>query len=316
MALNVFPNDAADELREYAEKASWHCAEVRFGTKGKADAAKIEAEQHFDSFKEKLDGILTGKSCNDLKWMLWNCAWNTANTRKGYDGDASKDKERVKEHYQNVVKGGEVSERLATNVREMGWGAAWYAANTIVGYKDDAVRDKANLEVYFSKIHGEVNLVAMNFIMDQAKILSQKPKVVAKETLINKGDIQQTMAFKFSVTEGKTNSTTHNIGFSYSIETSFSAGFFGFEESKYELSFAFSRDHTFAESTTTGVTKLYEFPLTVPAHSTYVAKGMVHETKMDVPYEPLFDFGGQQRSIKGIWKGVAVSEASYEVDKK
>jgi len=31
MALNVFPNDAADELREYAEKASWYCAEVRFG---------------------------------------------------------------------------------------------------------------------------------------------------------------------------------------------------------------------------------------------------------------------------------------------
>jgi len=52
--------------------------------------------------------------------MPSNCAWNTANTRKGYDGDASQDKERVKEHYQNVVKGGEVSERLATNVREMG----------------------------------------------------------------------------------------------------------------------------------------------------------------------------------------------------
>ena len=35
---------------------------------------------------------------------------------------------------------------------------------------------------------------------------------------------------------------------------------------------------------------------------------------MDVPYELVFDFGGAQRSIKGIWKGAAVSEATFEVN--
>lgn len=314
MALNIFPIDVADEIKSYAEKASSNCAKERFGSKGEADAAQIEAEQHYDQFKEKSEGLLSNQSRENIKLMLWREAWYTANTRKGYDGDANNDKQAIEEHYQRVISAGEVSTTLLTNVKEMGWGAAWFAANTSVGYDDDAVRDKANLEAYFAKIHGEVNLVAMNFFMDEAKILSQKPNVVAEQTLVNNGDIQQSMAFKFSVTEGRTTSASHKIGFSYGIKTSFSAGFVGFAESKYELSFNFSHDHTFSESTNTGTTKSYEFPLSVPARTTYKAKGMVHEANMDVPYELVFDFNGARRSVRGIWKGVAVSSATYRID--
>ena len=66
----------------------------------------------------------------------------------------------------------------------------------------------------------------MNFLIDQADILSQEPKVVAEQTLINKGKVQQKMASKFSVTEGKTHSTSHNISFTYGIKVGFSAGSF------------------------------------------------------------------------------------------
>lgn len=313
MGLDLFPKDIADELKGLAEKASFSCAEERFGSQGKADAAKIEAGQHFDNFKEKSEGLLLKASCDDISGIFWYEAWYTANTRKGYKSDANRDKATVEQHGKNLIQRGEVSEALATNLIEMGWAAAWYAANTAVGYDDDAVRDSANLALYFSKIQGEVNLIAMNFFMDQANILSQQPKVVAEQTLINQGDVQQTMAFKFSVTEGKTRSTSHNISFTYGIKVGFSAGFFEFAESKYEASFSFSHGHTFAESISTGITKLYEFPLAVPPGSTYVAKAVVHEAQMDVPYELVFDFGGAQKSFRGIWKGVAVSSATYEV---
>lgn len=315
MALNIFPSDVANELKSYAETASSHCAKARFGKKGEADAAKIKAEQHYDNFKEKSEGLLSDTSCENIKWMLWRAAWYTANTRKGYKGDAEKDKQGVEDQYQKVIQKREVSETLMTNVKEMGWGAAWFAANTIVGYKDDAVRDKANFDVHFAKIHGEVNLAAMNFIMEEAKILSEKPQIVAEQSMVNNSDIQQTMAFKFSVTEGKTTSTSHKVAFSYGVKVGFSAGFFGFADSKYDLSFNFSHDRTFSESINTGTSKSYEFPLSVPAHTKYVAKGVVHEAQMDVPYELVFDFGGAKRSVKGIWKGVAVSKATYQVDK-
>ena len=196
----------------------------------------------------------------------------------------------------------------------MGWNAAWYAANTIVGYHDDAKRDEAKFEDHFRKISGDVNLVAMNFFTDEAKILADKPKIVAEQRLENKVNSEQTMAFKFSVSQGRTNSISHQIAFSYGVKVGFEAGFFGLAQSKYELSFNFSHSHTFAESTSSGKTQNYEFPLKVPGNSTYIAKALVHEAEMNIPYELVFDFGGTQKSLKGIWKGVAVSKATYTIE--
>ena len=326
-ALEILPLDVAKELKGYTEKASSHCAKMRLGNRGEADADKIESKNHFDSFKEKCKGLLSGKSCEDIKSMLWYTAWHAANTTKSkrswqcakrnrYKADAASDKRVIQAKFQDVVSKGEISEALAINVKEMGWNAAWYAANTIVGRADDARRDKANLESYFDKIHGDVNLVAMNFIMEEAKILSQRPKIVSEKDLVNRGDVPQTMSFSFSMTEGKTRSTSHTIGFSYGMNTSFSAGFLGFGECNLQLSFSFSHSHTFAQSTSTGITTSFEFPLSVPAHSIYVAKGMVYEAEMDIPYELVFDFGGKHRTVRGQWKGVACSKATYEVAKK
>ena len=326
-ALEILPLNVANELKGYAEKAGWHCVKVRFGNRGEADANKVESKNHFDSFKEKCKGLLSKKTCEDMRSMIWHTAWHAANTtkskqswqfaeRKQYKSEAASDKQEIEARYKDVVKKGEISEALARNVKEMGWNAAWFAANTIVGRSDDALRDKANLDSYFDKIHGDVNLVAMNFIMEEAKILSQDPKVVSEDVLVNKGDVPQTMKFIFSMTKGRTRSTSHTIGFSYGINTSFSAGFAGFGDLNFELSFSFSHSHTFEQSTNTGITTSFEFPLLVPAHSIYVAKGMVHEAKMEIPYELVLDFGGTQRTVKGRWKGVACSKATYEIAKK
>ena len=325
--LEVLPVDVAEELKGYAEKASWHCCKMRLGDRGDADADKIEAKNHFDSFKEKCKGLLSNRSCEDIRSMLWNAAWYAANKTKSkrcwsftkrnqYKADAASDKIGVQAMYQDVVYRGEITETLATNVRELGKNAARHAAHTIIGRRDDAKRDQANLNSYFNKIRGEINLVAMNFFMDEAKILSQTPKVVSAQNLENEGDVDQAMKFSFSMTTGKTHSTSHTIGFSYGINSSFTAGFSGFGEANFELSFSFSHSHTFEQSTSTETTKSVEFPLLVPAHSTYVAKGMVYEGVMDIPYELVFDFGGAHRKVRGQWKGIAYSQATYQVNKK
>ena len=326
-ALEILPRDVANELKGYAEKASWYCVKLRLSNRGEADAHRVESKNHFYSFKEKCQGLLSNKTCEDIMSMLLSTAWHAANTTKSqeswyysksnrYKSDAASDKKDIEATYQDVVNKGEISETLARNVKEMGWNAAWFATHTIIGYRDDALRDKANLDSYFEKIQGDVNLVAMNFIMEEAKILSRRPKVVHEENLVNKGDVEQGMSFGFSMEEGRTHSTSHTIGFSYGINTSFSAGFSGFTELSFELSFSFSHEHTFEQSTSTGTTTLFEFPLTVPPHSIYVAKGMLHEAVMDIPYELELDFGGTRRRVRGHWKGVACSKATYEVTKK
>lgn len=285
------------------------------GKKGESDAEKIAMGQHFRQLIKKSEGLLSEKTCDEIKSMLWFAAWHTANTRVGYKSDAQRDKRQVNEHFENIIRGGEIQKELATHVKELGWSCAWLAANTMKKYEDDAVRDKANVDSHFEQIKGEINLVDMKFSVDDAKVLTSKPKSVGKTNLINNSDIQQVMAFKFSVTEGTTTSISDKLGFSFGIKMSFSAGFFGVAEEKYELSLNFSRERTFTETISSSTTKAYEFPLAVPAHTTYKAEATVHEAEMDVPYELVFDFGGARKSMKGRWKGVAVSTATYKVEK-
>ena len=325
--LQILPLDVAGELKGYAEKAAWHCSKMRLGDRGEADADRIEAKNHYDSFKEKCKGLLSDRSCEDIRSMLWHTAWYAASKTKSkrcwrfpkrnqYKEDAASDKRRVQATYQDVLYGGELTETLATNVRQLGRHAAWLAAHTIVGRHDDAKRDQANVDSYFNTIRGEINLVDMNFFMDEAKILSQTPKVVSQEALVNNSGVDQVMKFGFSMTEGKTHSTSHAIGFNYGISSSFTAGFSVFGEANFELSFNFSHSHTFEQSVNTLTTKSVEFPLSVPAHSSYVAKGMVYEAEMEIPYELVFDVGGAHRKLRGHWKGVACSKAECHVDDK
>lgn len=122
------------------------------------------------------------------------------------------------------------------------------------------------------------------------------------------------MAFKYSVTEGKTTSTSHQISFSYGIQAELEAKFFGVG-GKFGASFNLSHSHTFSNSLSSGITKTYEYPLQAAPRSKYVAKATVHEAEMEMPYELVFNFDGTKKSINGTWKGVAVSTSTYTVDK-
>lgn len=315
--MNIFPADVAQEVKECAMAAGRSTAEERFGKQGEADAQKVYWGEHAEKFKNMMDGLLSADVCHDIKMMFWYQAWRTANERKGYTSDAKRDIKQVGEIYDKIKGRRELSDELASNVHSMGWNIAWYTANTKYGYKDDATRDKANFEAAYRKIHGEVNLIAMHFNTDKAKILSEKPKVIEEKTLVNNSDIQQQMEFSFSVTEGKTETTTTQIGFKFGVKVGFEAGFFAFAGGKanYEASFEISGSQSWATAIQTGVIKTYRFPLSVPKKSTYKAKGMVHEASMEVPYELVFDFGdGKKKSITGVWKGVAVSSATYEIN--
>ena len=125
MALNIFPGDVAKEIKECAQKASAHCAKVRMGKRGDADAEKVAFEQRAESFKKKAEGLLSTSTCDEIKWMFWSAAWHTANTRVGYKSDAARDERQMNEHFDKIVKSREITEKLATNVKWLGWNCAW-----------------------------------------------------------------------------------------------------------------------------------------------------------------------------------------------
>lgn len=314
--MDAFPADVAEQMKWCAWRASWHCSNTRKGYKGDASTDEVAFNDHADAFKKKSSEFLSAETCDDIKWMFWNAAWHTANTRWNYKKDAKKDKEKVEEHYQNIRRKEELSERLASDLQELGWSAAWYCANTRCGYTEDAKGDKARFESFSQKIAGDVNLVAINFFTDKAKVFSQKPAQLEKTTFHNEGDVEQSRTFRYSHTEGKTSSWSNTLNFKFGVQVTFKAGFFKIAESEYQLSLEVSNSQTFSGSTSSSVSKEYTFPLKVPGHSTYVAEATVHEAEMDVPYEMIFDFGGQRKSIRGMWHGVATSTAVVSVKKQ
>lgn len=40
----------------------------------------------------------------EMKWMAWNAAWHTANTRKDYKQDAENDFKQFEFYYSQIVK--------------------------------------------------------------------------------------------------------------------------------------------------------------------------------------------------------------------
>lgn len=107
----------------------------------------------------------------------------------------------------------------------------------------------------------------MNFFTEKAKTLGKKPRVVADQTLTNKGDVTQTMAFEFTVTQGKTTSLSFQIGFKYGLKAEMEVSFLG-TGGQFEASFEMSQSLTISQSLSTGTSKEYNFPLSVPVHST------------------------------------------------
>ena len=153
----------------------------------------------------------------------------------------------------------------------------------------------------------------MKFDMDTAHILGQWPLALPEQTLINNGDITQTMEFSFAATEGTTRSLSTTVRFEYSITQGLEVGFAGFGNTSFQVSFQLSASTTLEQSMQQGVTKTYTFPLAVPAKSTYTVKAIVQEAQMDVEYDMMLDIGGYYKTIHGTWTGAVVSKASYEV---
>ncbi len=150
--INVLPANIAGDMKSCAWFASWYTSNSRSGN---IDDAKNDIAAFYDyanKFKVKSSGLLSEQTCNDIKWMFWNAAWYTANTRWSIYNDAKYDKIRMDKHYDNIVSSGEISESLASDLENMGWAAARYCASLRSGYDNDAQEDLAWFKEFSQKI--------------------------------------------------------------------------------------------------------------------------------------------------------------------
>lgn len=310
--LNILPNDIASYMKECALSASWYTANARYGYSNDAAADLVRYDQHATEFADLSVDLLSDDVTTDIAEMFMSSAWAAANERVGYDGDAAADRERMGEWLALIKASGQMTDDLAQEIFEMGWSAAWYAANARWGYSD-AVNDEARMNAHYDNIRGQYNLIAMNFFPEHAVLVKEQKTLVAQQNLVNSVANDQMMIFSFEVTQGTTSETSHSFHFDMDIGAEIKARFLIFFKVTFGVEFGIGAELGWAKSLSKGTTKTYTFPLTVPAGETYKAEASIQEGTMEVPYEVVFLCDGQENKLRGLWKGVAVSTATYEV---
>ena len=125
---------------------------------------------------------------------------------------------------------------------------------------------------------------------------------------------QKTPELTLSETVQYTWTYTHTVGFQHTINAGININVIkDVLGINFGMSFQFSESRSIATSLTRSITRAETWSMTVPPQSTYGGKAIVHELEADVPYDLVFDFGGTQKVVHGMWNGVLVSQVNSEV---
>ena len=319
MKLDKLPPELAEEVKIMAWGAAWHTANLRKGNKGDAERNKNEFENHYNLMLEKSQGLgLSHSTLEHIKWMAWDAAWHTANTRVGlrfaglaFSKDAKDDKKRFEDHARAVEESGELSQGLSDSIKWMAWDAAWHTANTRFGWRQDAEADRHRSDQHFSKIAGSVTLIDIRFFADKAKVLRKEPKTLIEQKVDNNSIHEQETKVKVEYFKGQTSSWEHKLGFSAGKKTGVKSGFNFVADGSIEVSFEASYENSWFGRTDVSECHTYEFPVQVGAKESITAKAVIYEVEMQVPYELEYEIGDVRRKVGGMWSGIACSGIQF-----
>lgn len=74
---------------------------------------------------------------------------------------------------------------------------------------------------YFTYLFEDMNIDRIDYDLDEGKILSSTPIVLANQTLVNDTDHEQEMSFSLSETVEHTSTFEYTFGFTIGLETKF-----------------------------------------------------------------------------------------------
>lgn len=142
----------------------------------------------------------------------------------------------------------------------------------------------------------------VEFQVDESKILSTAPKVIARQKNNNDTSVTQSMEFSCSETIRNSFTFTHQFGASVSVGTKMECGLPMVAGGGVNVKVSGSYSYTWGKSGTTEQSFVAKFPVNAGPHSTVVSEALVNETKLEVPYTVFFKSGNTSR---GMWHGTS-----------
>jgi len=153
-----------------------------------------------------------------------------------------------------------------------------------------------------SELKLDVPLINVSFKLDEGKVLSNTPAVIAQSTLPNTTSVEQSMSF--SVTKSVTEESTFekSAGVSLTVGTSFECGIPFVSNGEVSLELTASGSWTWGEAKSISTEVQATFPVVVPPNKQIECKAVLTKSKLTVPYVLTFGDGSTET---GTWFGVS-----------
>ncbi|KAJ7301694.1 hypothetical protein DFH08DRAFT_906498 [Mycena albidolilacea] len=162
-------------------------------------------------------------------------------------------------------------------------------------------------------IYEDMDVVKVEYTLDQGKIMASTPTVLASQTLFNTTDIEQEMNYSMNETITETTSFSHTEGFSLTVGMSFSAGVPLFGESEFHMDLSVSTSMSWGKESSFQKSFTAEFPVKAAPHSSVRAVSTVHVGTLEVPYTMTLRSRRTGITVvsSGTWHGVSAWNLSH-----
>jgi len=307
--------EIATKLKDASLDCGWYTACQRYAwpiyeSESNTYLAKCQAD--FDELSWFAAEIIAPETMENVRSMVYYMAWYTANSKVGYFNDANNDMDKVNQYRQLIINSGDMTSDLVDNIKWMAHDAGWYQQNVRWLYWPGANSDEEKMNANYDLIVGDFVVKSISFLEDTGNIYSTRTVMSKSQDLNNLSDMQQSMQFQYSVVQGSTSSTTHELGFGIDIGVHLDLKIL-FLSAGLSAHFNVDAGAAWTESITEGEVETYTYPLVVPGNSQYHAEASVTEGVVSMDYEITFTVNGKYHSIGGVWEGTAVDSSQYTV---
>ncbi|KAI0758163.1 hemolytic lectin [Fomes fomentarius] len=194
-------------------------------------------------------------------------------------------------------------------------GMALFSRTNQEPYFLNHITNQPSSDQYFRFIWEEMKVDRVNFDLDDGKIISSTPIVLAEQVLTNKTDHEQEMSFSLDKSVTNESSFQYNTGFTVTVGTEFSVGIPFVADSTFSIQASSTNEWTWGKTTSYTTQFTATFPVKAGPNETIRAGAVVNQGTLDVPYTLYWSSksSGVKVQTKGIWHGVSCWDLRYTV---
>jgi len=317
--LDRIPTACVDQITcvttEYSWWVEYHTVGGR-GAAGERDRYELAYEQCKEEFENSFGSLLNWEAQEQLLQMIKSYSWYNTNSRSKRTRVEAAEALQNYETARDWLSGKMFTSRFMRSLEDTVIGRVLWVnhsrRNRNGWARDNDAQYKRGLNGLGTR---DVELVSIVYDNDLARLVSTKPSTVDTITndCCNMKSGSNSMQVGFTDTFTKSESFSRTFSFSNTISTTLEVNAL-FVKFGVTYSATFSWSNTFSHGTTRGESRSYSNTLTCTPGSATTGTFKLQLATVDMPYTIQMNLAGRPFMLKGTWRGVATSKATFKAE--